>query len=256
MLLARKFRWAPALVLALGAGPLAGSDFRIETKVFVEGTEEPVSENLTLLHAGVVYDFLAQPEQVAVFRRSLADGDGRFILLDPIRQVRSEIDTAEIVAFLDELKAWAGQQQDPLLKFAADPQFKEHFDPIRGELRLESDVMRYLLMTEEPKDPQGAADYREFSDWYGRLAAVMYVGSTPPFPRLVVNASLARHGRLPRTVELVIPAKRPFRTKDRVIRAEHRIAWRLARQDEEKINQVAEQLVRFKPVEKSQFLLR
>jgi len=233
--------------------PLMGADFRIETKIFVGDEAEPVSENLTLFHRGVVYDFLMAPEQIAVFRHSVTSAGGRFILLDPSRKLRSEISSEEIMTFLDGLQAWAATQDDPLLKFAADPNFKEVFDPVRGDLRLESDLMRYSLATDEPHDATAIELYHEFSDWYGRLGAVTHVGSLPPFPRLAVNASLARHHRIPRTVHLTIPARRPYRTNDVVMRAEHKVGWRLARRDQRRIEQVGEQLVQFKLVPYKEF---
>ena len=173
---------------------------------------------------------------------------GAFILLDPSRQLRTDIRTETIEIFLAELKAWAAAQQDPLLKFAADPQFREHYEPMRGDLRLVSDWMEYDLRTTAAKDQAVVATYREFSDWYGRLNAVTHVGSTPPFPRLAVNDALCRHERLPQQVQLVIPAQRPFRTKDLVMRAEHQISWRLSRQDQQRIDEVDRHLIQFKTV--------
>lgn len=243
------------LALASGGRWCRGDDFRIETKIFVGDEPQPVSRNLTLFHQGVVYDFLADPEQIAVFRHSVTGDGGRFILLDPQRKVRAEISSEKILTFLNGLRAWAASQNDPLLTFAAHPDFKEAFDPVRGELRLESDVMRYFLTTEEPRGEADVALYHEFSDWYGRLGAVTHVGSLPPFPRLAVNNSLARHHRIPRTVRLTIPARRPYRTNDVVMRAEHTIRWRLARQDQQRIERVGEQLVEFKLLPYEEFQL-
>jgi hypothetical protein len=241
-----------ACVLASGTVAARAANFRIDTKIYVEDDSEPVGHNLTLFRAGIVYDFLAAPAETAVFKRS-AEGGGRFILLDPARKLRSEISTQQIVAFLAELRNWAAMQKDPLLKFAAAPQFEEHFDPTRGTLRLESDVMRYELQTIEAKNPDALAIYRQFSDWYGRLGAVTHVGSTPPFPRLAVNAALARHGRLPESVRLVIEASKPYRTKPLVIRAEHQISWRLSRHDQQRIDELDEQLVNFRAIPYAQY---
>ena len=57
----------------------AAEDFRIETKVYSGRDKSPVSQNVTLFQAGYVYDYMADPERVAVFDRA----HGRFILLDP-----------------------------------------------------------------------------------------------------------------------------------------------------------------------------
>ncbi|OHB74985.1 MAG: hypothetical protein A2W31_15635, partial [Planctomycetes bacterium RBG_16_64_10] len=222
------------------------------TQIYVGDEAEPTSSNLTLFRGGVVYDFLATPTQIVVFKPS-PSGGGRFILLDPSRQLRSEIRTEAIEGFLTELQAWAASQEDPLLQFAAHPEFREHFEPSRGSLRLDSDWMQYDLLTTAARDQETMAAYREFSDWYGRLNSVTHVGSTPPFPRLAVNAALCRHARLPQRVELVIPARRPFRTKDLVMRAEHQISWRLSRQDQQRIDEVDRQLIQYSKVPYEEF---
>ena len=67
-------------------------EFRIETRVYVGDEKEPVSETTTLFLDGVVYDFLAEPAQIAVFRKPGGGKPGRFILLDPEHGVRTEID--------------------------------------------------------------------------------------------------------------------------------------------------------------------
>lgn len=231
-----------------------GADFRVETKIYVGDAEEEASENLTLFHAGIVYDFLSSPTQIAVFKKSPDGRGGRFVLLDAPRQLRAEITTEQLLKFLDELKAFAAEQDDPLLKFSASPRFEEHFDPTRGELRMESEVIRYFVATLPSEDAEGMAQFREFSDWYGRLGAVTHIGSAPPFPRLEVNAALARHERLPQRVYLTIPAHRPYRTKDIVLRAEHEVQWRLSRQDLAKIDQVNADLVSYQPVPYERFV--
>jgi hypothetical protein len=235
-----------------GAAP--GADFRVETQIYVGDAEEPASENLTLFHAGIVYDFLNSPTEIAVFKKSPDGNGGRFILLDAERQWRAEITTEQLLKFLNELKAFAAAQDDPLLKFSANPRFEEHFDPARGELRMESDVIRYFVVTLPTDDTEGMAQFREFSDWYGRLGAVTHMGSAPPFPRLEVNAALARHVRLPQRVYLTIPARRPYRAKDVVLRAEHEVQWRLSRRDLARIDDVNADLVKYEPVTYDRFV--
>jgi NAD-dependent SIR2 family protein deacetylase len=75
------------VTLAGMAAPLAADDFRIETKVYAG--KDKVSHNTTLFEAGYVYDYLSDPERVAVFDQH----HGRFIVLDPVRKVKSEVKT-------------------------------------------------------------------------------------------------------------------------------------------------------------------
>ena len=251
---------AAVMLTAVGLGGhaarLGAQDFRIETKVFVGDEAEPVSENLTLFRAGVVYDYLAQPVEIAVFRRSPTERDSRFILLDPDQRLRAEIRTERIRSILVDLKSWAASQSDPLLQFAANPQFQEYYDSRGGVLRLESDQMRYRLLTDTLKATAEATLYREFSDWYGRLAAVTHIGSLPPFPRLAANEALARHERIAREVQLTIPARRPSRNTDLVLRAQHHVQWRLSKKDRQRLDETDRYLVAFRSVSFDEFQAR
>src|SRR5688572_27386799 len=73
--------------LCHAAPPTFGAEgFRIATKIYL-GEEDKkdtklVSESTTLFDKGVVYDFLADGSQTAVFRKP-AGKEGRFILLNP-----------------------------------------------------------------------------------------------------------------------------------------------------------------------------
>ena len=158
-------------------------DFRIETKIFVGDEEEPVSTTTTLFQRGVVYDFLAEPEQIAVFRKPRGGKPGRFILLDVDRRVKTELSTDQLADAINKLRNWAARQHDPLLKFAANPQFNETFDRSTGQLLLASHEESYTIKTEAADAPEALAEYREFLDWYARLNTLMQAGP-PPEPRL------------------------------------------------------------------------
>ena len=53
--------WLSMLLGTWVDAEVAAEDFRIETAVYVADEEQPVSKNVTLFEAGVVYDFLEQP---------------------------------------------------------------------------------------------------------------------------------------------------------------------------------------------------
>lgn len=242
---------ALACLLALGSfcDPAQSEEFRIETKVFAGENAEPVSENTTLFKTGVVYDFLADPPQIAVFKKSVGGKSGRFILLDPVRERRAELTTDQISEFLARLNKLASESVDPLLKFAAAPNFDVAFDSRRGELTLMGDAMSYRLLTIESRSPQASGQYREFSDWYARLAVMLHPGASPSAPRLAVNAALAEHQSLPREVHLTIPAHKPYRKHEITVRSEHRVAWRHSQDDAARIDQANRHLVNFEQVD-------
>ncbi len=226
---------ALAVLVALTATALA-DDFRIETKVYVGKNKDVVSQNTTLFHAGYVYDYLAKPAQVAVFDQR----GGRFVVLDPTRQLKAEIKTAEVQGLIDRLHDLAAKSSNSFIRFAADPQFDVEFAE-SGLLTLSSPHMTYKLETMAAATPQAALQYREFSDWYARFNTMANPGSAPPFPRLSVNAELAKRGLVPVEVQMS--------TRTAQVRSEHVVTWRLLDADHRRIAETANQLATFKEVD-------
>jgi hypothetical protein len=227
----------------------AAEDFRIETKVFVGDAKEPVTTTTTLFQRGVVYDFLDEPEQIAIFRKPGGGKPGRFILLDPERRVRTELSTDQIADVMSKLRNWASRQRDPFLKFAANPQFEESFDRSTGQLLLASHEESYTIKTEPADVPDALAEYREYLDWYTRLNTLLQAGP-PPEPRLQVNAALARYQIVPVSVELVREGEKEK------LRAEHEFTWLLSKSDLAKIDDACAALAAYRPVDNEAFLQR
>ena len=236
------------VMLACVAAPRAAAEeFRIETRVYVDDEPKPVSETTTLFLDGVVYDFLAEPAQVAVFRKPGGGRLGRFILLDPSHEIRTELSTDQLAGAMGKLRAWAAQQTDPFLKFAANPQFNESYDEQSGRLTLASLTETYEVDTAKTDHPVAQAEYQEFLDWYTRLNTLLSAGP-PPQPRLQLNAALARHNVIPLKVKLTRAGE------DQSIRAEHEFTWRLSRQDMNRIDNVRESLASYRDVSNDEFL--
>ncbi len=235
-----------ALLGAFAVGALA-EDFRIETKIFVGKEEEPVSTATTLFYRGVVYDFIKEPKQTAVFSKPRAGKAGRFILLDPERRVKTELSTDQVADAMNKLRNWASRQRDPFLKFAANPQFNESFDRETGQLLLASHEESYTIKSKAADTPEGLAEYREFLDWYTRLNTLLTAGP-PPEPRLQVNAALARYQIVPVSVEL---ARQGEKEK---LRAEHEFTWLLSKKDLGRIDDAGAALAAYRPVDNEEFL--
>src|SRR5262245_19193915 len=111
-------------------------DFRIETKIYVGNAKKPASETVTLFYDKGVYDFISEPEQIAVFNKPAGGKPGRFILLDPPHRIKTTLSTDQLMGAMEKLRTWAGRQSDPFLQFAANPQFKESFESGSGKLVL------------------------------------------------------------------------------------------------------------------------
>jgi hypothetical protein len=238
---------AIAIVIVVTSTYSIAEGFRIETKIFVGDEEEPVSEATTLFLDGVVYDFLAKPAQTAVFRKPGDEKPGRFILLNADERTRTELSTEQLAGAMDKLRNWAGRQRDPFLKFAANPEFEESFEPESGKLLLASHLENYTVTTTPAEHPQAVAEYREFLDWYTRLNTLLSAGP-PPEPRLRLNEALARHKAVPLQVELTRAGEKE------PLRAEHAFTWRLSREDLERIDGVRASLASYRSISNEEFL--
>ena len=253
------FSHAPAVSMAMFLGFLVGllgpaptaeaqsQDFRIETHVFVGDEPDPVSHTVTLFAAGVVYDFVDQPAQTAVFRRPNAARPGQFILLDLAGKRRTEISTERIERLMKKLSRWADQQEDELLKFSANPKFEETFDDSTGQLTLSSPIWTYHVATVPAEHPSALTRFREFSDWYARLNTMMH-GTPPPMPRLKLNEALSRHGVVP------VEIRRTVAEDSTELRATHLFSWRLSREDQARLEKARRHLANFDKVENKSFL--
>lgn len=226
---------------------LTAEEFRIETKIYVDDEQQPISETTTLFLDGVVYDFLAEPQQIAVFRKPGGGKPGRFILLDPERRLRTELTTHQLSGAMDKLRTWAAGQKDPFLRFAANPQFEESFEAESGKLVLASYLESYTVQTAPADNIEAMAEYREFLDWYAQLNTLLQAGP-PPDPRLRLNSALARHRVVPVQVELTRAGEKT------PLRAEHDFTWRLSQDDRERIDDACDALASYRSVSNREFL--
>jgi hypothetical protein len=239
-------RLAMVFVLGACAAAKAGDGFRIETKIFIGEEKEAVSTTTTLFLEGVVYDFLAKPEQTAVFRKASSEKPGRFILLDNKNRVQTEVSTEELAGAMKKLRTWASRQTDPFLQFSADPKFDETFDRESGKLVLASHLETYTVETRPTQHQDSLVDYREFLDWYAQLNTLLTAGN-PPNPRLQLNDALARHKVVPDKVALKRAGEDP-------IRAEHDFTWRLSQDDLQRIDDVRAALTTYRKVDNQEYL--
>lgn len=216
-------------------------DFRIESKVFLEGQQQPLAETLTLFSDAVVYDFLlTQPEEIAVFdpRRE------RLVLLDVERRQMTTIHMKELQELNANLKEKAGG--GALAEFI-HPQFDEGFDAETGWLTLAGSVVTYRARGSEAQDEPSSRQYQQFADWYARLNAVR-PGGLPPFGRIELNAALARRSLVPEEVRLSFVVKEALREKKVELHSAHTVIWNLSRGDRERIEKAKDYLVTYKSV--------
>lgn len=237
-----------ALCLLLPPTALRGAEFRIETRVYANGEKAPVSQSVTLFMGGVAYDFRDADHRVTIFRPSVADRPGRFVLLDTERKVRTEIGGDRVGVAMTKLRRWASLQSDPFLRFTGDPAFDESFDATTGELRLASDQLSYRLVTMPVASGEAMGELRVFLDAFAQLHTLLEAG-VPPAPRLLVNEALAKHGVAPIEVELY---SGPIEGEPS-LRAEHLVTWILSKQDRQRIDNATGRMTEYAEVENQAF---
>lgn len=208
------------------------ADFRIESRVYAEKETEPVSKSITLFHAGAAYDFLEEPSETTL----LDPQRNRIVLLNNTHKLKTEISIAQIVEFSTQMKLRAGESEDELLKFLADPQFEETWDNQGQRLTLSSELMTYRVTPVQAPAPEIAQQYTYFSNWYAQLNAMTHVGGLPPFARAKLDDALQSRGLLPKNVELTVSIRTRLGRRDVKLRSEHEIAWKLLNADKALIN--------------------
>ncbi|MBD16034.1 MAG: hypothetical protein CMJ72_12880 [Planctomycetaceae bacterium] len=235
------------IFLGVDASPLQAQQLRIETDVFEGDEQESKNHNVTLFDAGTVYDFIDNPSRITIFRPPTHSRPGKFILLDLETQQRTEVSTDRIEGLMKKLSRWATEHQDPVLQFAAEPQFEESYDQNSGALTLKHPMWGYVVATIPAENKESLASYREFTDWYSRLTTMLY-GNLPPGPRLELNAALEKHGVVP------VEIRRTVESASTQLRATHLFSWRLSREDLTRLEEAREHLARFEKVANKEFL--
>ncbi|MBX3433812.1 MAG: hypothetical protein KF847_10865 [Pirellulales bacterium] len=222
---------AVILMKLVGPSPVAAQEFRVETEVFVGSQPEPTSTSVTLFEKGAVYDFSDSPPQVVVYRRGNEDRPGQFILLDGQTKRRTDVPVDRLNALFDKINSWAATQDDKLMKFSAAPKFDVTFQRDFGQLTLASKEWTYQVATVPVEDAAALIRYRDFTDAYAKLNAMVY-GSLPPGPRLALNEALEKHGVIPVEIRRTLG-----KDEDSQVRAAHLFSWRLSREDRTRIDE-------------------
>ena len=72
-----------ACTIVIDSAYVVGQEMRIETYIYGEDeAADPLSHTVTLFDKNTVYDFVDNPQQIAIFRAPTPGSGGQFILLD------------------------------------------------------------------------------------------------------------------------------------------------------------------------------
>jgi len=219
---------------ALATEPL---QMRVESEIFVDRGTEPVAKSLTIFRDGLAWDFLDGPEPGGAVEIVLHDPSrDRVVIIDPHRNVKTEIDSLRLERLSVSLAAWARRSDDKLVRWAGGPTFGEGCRKEERSLELSGPRARYVVEFAEAPAPDAAETYRRFADTALLLKALLHPGGIPPFPRLAINKQIAADGGIPETVTLEIDTRGALLGgRSQVLRSVHKVHPRLLASDLQRV---------------------
>ena len=245
------------VLLAVGVFGVAGQaasalaeDFRVDNATFAAGQNSPSSQSTTIFRDGVVYDIMKEPDETVVFDKSKTPG--RFVLLNLSQHVRTELTTAEVASVVGRLQPLAARDDNPVVKFLAEPKFQEQYNESAGELRLSSPLLSYrVLLADASRNV--VEQYHEFCDWSARLNALLSPRTGPPFGQLVVNAAIAKRQAIASEVFLTVATGKAADQRPVTIRSQHRVTSPLEASDLARVEQARKAMGSLKLVSFDQY---
>lgn len=194
---------------------------RIETDVFADRDDIPIARSLTLFSSKVAWDFLdtkpagnktsdSESDHSKAFNGEIVLHDPtreRVLLIDPLRQVKTSIDSIQLERLRVSLAKWAQTSDDKLLCWAGGPHFENSIHESNNEIELVGPRVQYHIKTTDAPSQEIASQYRQFADTALLLRALLHPGGIPPFPRLAINKRIAAEAKLPASVTLQIDSR-------------------------------------------------
>jgi hypothetical protein len=210
---------------------------RVESEIFVDRGTEPVARSLTIFRDGLAWDFLDGPEPGQTVEIVLHDpARERVIVIDPHRNVKTEIDRLRLERLNVSLAAWARRSDDKLVRWAGGPTFGEGCRKEDHSIVLSGPRARYVVEFAGAPAFDAAETYRQFADTALLLKALLHPGGIPPFPRLAINERIAEEGGIPETVTLEIDTRGALLGgRSQVLRSVHKVHPRLLASDLQRI---------------------
>ena len=217
--------FCPVIVFLLSFGQVIFATdpeaLRVETDVFADRDDVPIAHSLTLFSSQVAWDFLdttpaekktsdSESEDSKAFNGEIVLHDPtreRVLLIDPLRQVKTSIDSIQLERLRVSLSKWARTSDDKLLCWAGGPHFENGIQESLDAIELVGPRVQYRIETTDAPSQEIAGQYRQFADTAILLRALLHPGGIPPFPRMALNKQLASKAKLPTSVTLEIDSR-------------------------------------------------
>jgi hypothetical protein len=243
--------------------PLPPADWtmRIESRLYASAGGEPQAKSLTLFRDGVAWDFLELPQPIPdgkpdATRMTLVEivlhdpARERLVVIDTVRNVKTEVDKIKLDRLGVSLAAWARGTDDRLVRWAGGPDFEGSVVEKDGRIELVGPRVRYAIAHEPAPSDEAAEAYRQFADTAVLLKALLHPGGLPPFPRLALNRRIEAAGGIPTEVTLAIePRFSPLPGHGQTLTSVHKMHPRMLATDLQRIEEAEGHLAAAVPVD-------
>lgn len=240
--------WMTMLAVFCATCPAGAQDLRVYTVIRNAEGDEVAGRNLTLFHAGKVYDYTEPARELSVYDAVHKE----YVILNLGRRLATSISQEQVRHFLQLFETQANNflegvrsQSDAdqlgaaeILEFQLHPVFRSQFDPEKQLLTMHSQVIRYSVRCTEVETPEAVKRYLDYADAVTELNPVLHPQVPLPAARLRVNEQLRELKRLPLQVELQVQSERAQVR----LKAEHQWTWKLTAADRGKIHEWETQL--------------
>ena len=216
-------------MIALHATELVADDgFRVDTKISLKGSSEPLSKTTSLFFGGVGYDF--QGSDITI----IDPASDKITCVHLGTKLRTEIK----ISALEDLILRAEEQA----KFGKAAAFLASAKQIRREETYvavgEGGPLAYVATFQRPDDTTQAAasakSYQQFADASMLLNSFSRgANGAPPFARLALNRELAARNVLPKEITLTQGGSDPA-----VYNCDVRAVWSLSARDQTKLQEL------------------
>lgn len=232
---------------ALSSPDCSAQGLKVSTQVFDASKSggdkrgQLISSSLTLCHNGRVYDYVASADELVIYdpvqkQFTVLNRTRGLFTVVTFEEIRHHMETRtqktqEYLAELIARGASGAEAEAEAINAQMQPDFRETWDPMRGQLTLVSAWLTYRVDTRKWEDQEQVERYLLWRDWTARLNSVLHPESLFPEPRLAVNDAVRRQsGRMPVVVEM---DRRPMGTAR--LRAEHQLTVGLTADDQDRI---------------------
>jgi hypothetical protein len=238
---------ATVAAAARAAEHAAAGEMRVQSTVFRTGEEKAMGRSLALFTNHVVWDFVEMPAEAEDAPPELAEIvlhdplRERIVLVDPKRSVKVEVDHLTLARLRVSLAAWARGTDDNVIRWTGSHDLARSIAEDGETFVLDGPDVGYVVSYEDAPSPEAARAYQQFADSSLLLRALLHPGGLPPFPRMAINARLAKEDKTPREVRLRYDQRLPLVpelpgiSREKGLRSEHRIHPRLLAEDRKRI---------------------